>query len=503
MKPGGDHLQKHKSAWHWDALCWTGLAALGFWIIYRFAAGTTPLRPDEYLWDSALFQAVGKLWADGMTPYVDIFDHKGPLLFLVQKLAYHFSKPRLALYVLESLMVSLSLGLGYQTLKLKWNRLLSFAGAVLMAVFWLPLMEYGNLCETHSMPWIMLSLYFQMRWFTSEKRRHPPLYAWIYGLCFGANVMIRPNNGVLIAVVTFVITVNLAVRGEWRNILTNAMALLAGMACIMAPFIAYFQWKDALNEFIYATWTFNLIYAESLKFQLDWQGIRNVLFFITPALMCIGLSGVCCIRRKWLLAAMNALSAAATLFVTLSGVGYAHYFMLHVPLIPLAFFTMHEAGDEKRLWQWILVMVCAGFAVITLRTTLPYACQNFLHPPTQQEMAREEAYDALVEKLRSRIPAEERDQVALCGLLVTDAEIILKSDLHPVGRYCFLMEWHSRADNSIRRRFIQTLQSGQGQWVIYREGGAGEEILRVLDEQYGLTAVETFEDTDYMLYRWK
>ena len=503
MDTGGDRLQKHKSAWLWDALCWMGLAALGFWIIYRFAAGTTPLRPDEYLWDSALFQAVGKLWADGLTPYVDIFDHKGPLLFLVQKTAYHFPNPRLALYVLESLMVSLSLGLGYQTLRLKWNRPLSFAGAVLMAVFWLPLMEYGNLCETHSMPWIMLALYVQMRYLVSGNRRHPPLYAWLYGLCFGANVMIRPNNGILIAVVTFVITVQLAVRGEWRNILANAVALLAGMACAIVPFVAYFQLKDAMHAFVYATWTFNLIYAESLEFLLDWQSIRNVLFFITPALMCFGLCGVCCIRRKWLMAAMNVLAAAATLFVTLSGIGYSHYFMLHVPLIVLAFFTMHDLGAGNRLWKWMLVIVCVGFALITLRTTLPYASRNFLQAPVQQERAQEEAYDALVDALCSRIPAEERDQVALCGMLVTDAEMLLKSDLHPVGRYCFLMEWHSRADSSIRKSFIHTLQSGLAQWVIYREGGAGEEILRILDEQYEQKAVETFEDTDYVLYRRK
>ena len=503
MRPGGDCLQKHKSAWLWDALCWLGLTALGFWIIYHFAAGTTPLRPHEYLWDSALFQAVGKLWADGMTPYVDIFDHKGPLLFLAQKIAYHFSHPRTALYVLECLMVSVSLGLGYQTLRLKWKHLPSFAGAVLMAAFWLPLMEYGNLCETHSMPWLMLSVYFQMRYLASGSRRHPPLYAFLYGLCFGANVMIRPNNGMLIAVMTFVITIELAIRGEWKNILLNAAALIVGAACATVPFAAYFQAKNAMDAFVYATWTFNLIYAESLKLALDWQSIRNVLFFITPAMVCAGLCGVCCIRRQWLLAGLNALAAAGTLFVTLSGIGYSHYFMLHVPLIPLAFFTMHEAGKDRRLWKWLLILVCIGFTAVTLRTALPYAKQNYLHAPTPQEAAQEENYDALVDALSSRIPPEERDQVALCGMLVTDAELILKTDIHPVGRYCFLMEWHSRADNSIRKRFIKTLQNGTAQWVIYREGGAGKDILSILDERYERMAVETYQDTDYMLYRWK
>ena len=502
---GGGTLSEKKRAEAriWDVLCQVVLTGLGFWIIWHYAAGTTPLRPDEYLWDSALFQVMGKLWADGLTPYVALFDHKGPLLFLAQKIAYHFSDPRMALYVLESLLVSLSLIFGYRTLRLRWGHALSLAGAVVTAVFWLPLMEYGNLCETHCMPWIMLAAYLQMRYLHSEKQEHPAGYAFVYGLCFGANVMIRPNNGILIAVITLMITIDLAVKKKWKNILCNALSLIAGVLTAVLPFVLYFHFKGALNAFIYATWTFNLIYAKSLEFALDFQSLRNVLFFITPALLCGFLGLVCVIRRRWLEMGVLVLAALSTLMITLSGIGYAHYFMLHVPLVVLALYMMRGLTEEGKGWKALLAVVCAGFVLLTFRTTLPYAKNNYLLPPTPEQAAQEQAYDDMVAALCDQIPQDERDQVAVCGLLVTDAEIFLKSDIQPVGRFCFLLEWHNRADNSVLKRFLATLRSGKAQWVISRDDGGMPEVASVLNEKYELHATETWQGTEYRLYHWK
>ena len=494
---------KRRNARIVDVLCQALLTAMGFWVIYRFAAGTTPLRPNEYLWDSALFQVMGKLWADGVTPYVGVFDHKGPLLFLAQKIAYHFSDPRMALYVIESLMVSVSLCLGYQAMRLTWNELISFAGTFVMLVFWLPLMEYGNLCETHSMPWIMLAVYLQLRWLHSGKETHPWPYALVYGLCFGANAMIRPTNGLVIAAVTLVITVDLLIHKKFGNILSNALALVAGVLAMVVPFVVYFQLKHAISEFIYATWTFNLIYAKSLTFALDLQSLRNVLFFMTPGLLCLFLAAVCVLRRQWRLCFINVLAALVTLYVTLSGIGYSHYFALHVPLIALAMFTMHGIGKEGRGWKVLMAAAAVGFALVSLRTTVPYAQKNYLQPPTAQEAAQEQAYDDMVASLYAQIPEDERDQVAVCGLLVTDAEIFLKTDIHPVGRFCFLLEWHTRADNSVGSRFRQSLKSGRAQWVICRDNGGAEDIMQILNDKYELHAAEEWQGTQYALYHWK
>ena len=486
-----------------DVLPCLGLCLCGFFVVLHFCAGTSPLRPDEYLWDSALFQAVGKLWADGMLPYRDIFDHKGPLLFWIQRLAYGFANPRMALYVLESTFVSVSLCLGYATLRRKMSRPSAFLGGVLMLIFWLPLMEYGNLCETYSMPFLMIPLYLQLKFLYSGSKKHPLPYAFIYGLCFGANLMIRPNNGLLTALVTFVIAIELPIRRQWTNLLQNGFWLIAGVLIPVVPFVAYFAWHGALQEMIYATWTFNLIYAESLELELVMQNLRNVLFFITPALLFLFLTGVCVLRKRWRLALIHLLSAVGTLYITLSGIGYTHYFMLHVPLVVVALCTARELSDTPG-WKRLMLLVCAAFVLLTVRTTATIAQANWVAPPTAEEQAQEDAFDEMIDAILAAIPQEERDSVAMCGLMVTDAELILKTDLHPLGRYCFLMEWHARADGSIIDRYVRFLQSREAKWVILRQEGVSDlGVLVALDDHYLLHSAFALDGANYLLFQQK
>ncbi len=488
--------------------CWMQsllLCGMAFWVIYRFAEGTTLLRPDEYCWDSALFQVIGKLWADGLCPYVDIFDHKGPLLFLIQKIAYHFSQPRTALYVLESLFVYASLLLCQQTLRLKMPSWQAFAGSVLMLVFWLPLMEYGNLSETYSMPFVLLAMWLQMRYLTSGAEEHPAGWAFVYGLCFGANMMIRPNNGLVIAVITLMITIRLAARGMWRSITFNAVALITGVLTAVVPFVSYFAVRGALNEFVYATWTFNLIYANHLRLSLDWGSLRNVLFFITPALLSGAMGVICWLRKQTILGWINVACAVVVLASTLSGVGYAHYFMLHVPLIPLALYTAAcLRGRHSKGWNGVLAAVCIGFTLLTVRTTLSVAPNQYLLAPSDAEIRQEQVYNQMVAEIENQIPPEERSAVALCGLPVNDVEIILNSDIRPLGRYCFLMEWHAQADEEILWQYIRFIESKEAKWLLMRDNGiSSPHLLSAVEDGYELHMSYALEDVHYLLYRCK
>lgn len=487
----------------WDGAACMALMAMGFAAVYFYASGTSPIRPDSYQWDSALFQVVGKLWADGLTPYVDIFDHKGPLLFWIQRVAYGFSNPRMALYCIESLHVGIGLALAYGCMRIRLKPPIAFGGAVLTGLFWLPLMEYGNLCETYCLPWLMLALLLQLRYLCAKRMEHPWRYGLIYGLCFGANLMIRPNNGILIAAITFVITVRLAVCGQWRCILQNALALMAGILVVVLPFAVYFAIKGAWAEFVYASWTFNLKYAESLKFHLGCQELRGVLFYLTPALLCAGLGVWALLQRKFLTASVLLMASASTLLVTISGVGYAHYFMLHTPLIPLAFTLSPELAERGRLWRMGTAAACLLLVIAIGYADLPYAVGNVLSPPTAEEAAQEADYDRLVETLQNQIPPEERSSVAVCGLQVADAELFLKTDLHPVGRYCFLMEWHARADRAIKDAYLNTLRQGEAKWLICRKGEASREVTATVEELFTLQASYECAGAEYQVYRWR
>ena len=56
------------------------------WALF-FSKTTSPLYTDVG-YDSAMFQTIGKYWAQGYLPYVDLFDHKGPLIFFINAVGY-------------------------------------------------------------------------------------------------------------------------------------------------------------------------------------------------------------------------------------------------------------------------------------------------------------------------------------------------------------------------------------------------------------------------------
>lgn len=54
-----------------------------------FSYCTSPLYKYYYGGDSAQFLTIGKLWYDGKVPFIDVFDHKGPLIFFIDMLGYY------------------------------------------------------------------------------------------------------------------------------------------------------------------------------------------------------------------------------------------------------------------------------------------------------------------------------------------------------------------------------------------------------------------------------
>lgn len=456
---------------------------MGFGLVHFFAEGTSLLRRDAYCWDSGLFQTIGMLWADGMIPYRDVFDHKGPLLFLIQRAAYAFADPQLALYLLESLFVSVSLYLCYQILRLWAAALPAMAGMALCALFWLPVLEYGNLSEEYSLPFVLLALYLQLRWLGRERQAHPWPYALTYGLCFGSTLMIRPNNGVLISAITAVITVALALRGQWKSILVNALALLAGVLLAVLPFVAYFAAHGALKDFFYGTWTFNLQYA-AFTGDLQGESWRGIVFFTTPALLCLGAGAGCLLRRRWLMAAMQLAGAVSTMAVTLTGAYYAHYFMLYLPLIPLALCGLGCLGGEGRGWRGLAAAGLAVFVLTTVRTSVPIAARTCLKPRTAAEAMQTEAYNEALRAFVNCIPQEERGSVAVCGLGSGDVALFLQTELRPAGRYLFLMEWHAQTEGDILSQYLRFLDSREAGWLVLREGVVSDTLLEGIERNY-------------------
>ena len=116
--------------------------------LYFFSYSTSP-RYNFWGNDSAIFQVVGKCWAEGLLPYAEIFENKGALIFLIDALGWKIF-PRYGIFLLQMPFMYLSLLLMWRSLELYWSGKLLTAIFLLTILFRASVMVDGNRTEEYS-----------------------------------------------------------------------------------------------------------------------------------------------------------------------------------------------------------------------------------------------------------------------------------------------------------------------------------------------------------------
>ena len=135
---------------------------------------TSPLYPHYSGLDSSMFLITAKGLLHGKIAYIDLFDHKGPVFFWMEALGYAMGG-RLGVWLLQCVFAFADLFLINKICGLFRANFL-YAAFAFFAVFFC-LFSHGNLTEEFSMPMILLGLYYELRFLTSDQKAHQPLWA--------------------------------------------------------------------------------------------------------------------------------------------------------------------------------------------------------------------------------------------------------------------------------------------------------------------------------------
>ena len=263
-----------------------------------FTESTSPLF-SGWGYDSAMFQTIGKYWAEGYLPYVDLYDHKGPMIFFINALGYGLGG-RNGVYIIQVLSIALSEAIACRLLADRLSRGKSLALALLLPFVLAANWQEGNTTEEYILPLLFGSYFLMARWcggLEEGRFAHRAGAAFVYGLCFGFALMTRVTNALGVCLGVAFITVLLAVKGEWKNLLANAGAFLLGAAVPVLPFCVYFAAHGALYDMWYGTLLYNLDYLSSSGFPRP-EGLVQLLVLVR-----LYLPGWCLIAAAlWMLA---------------------------------------------------------------------------------------------------------------------------------------------------------------------------------------------------------
>jgi hypothetical protein len=240
--------------------------------VVTLSYSTSPLYANYFEYagtdsgDSAHFMTIAQCWTHGKIPYRDAFDHKGPLLYLINFLGFLLGGgTRYGIMAFQVASLAVALAFFLKTLRLADMGPLGRGIGVALMLLTLSFMYYsGNMCQEYSLPFTSIALYGIANYLTSwddAHAAHDPRWAFAYGLCFGAEAMILLSNVLLLSVGVLCVICVLVSRRRWSNLAANVGAGLAGVAVVVVPFVAYFAAVGAFDEFLFCTLTFNFSYS--------------------------------------------------------------------------------------------------------------------------------------------------------------------------------------------------------------------------------------------------
>ena len=471
------------------------LIIMGLFVACMFLASgsTSPLYPYSFSGDASIFALIGKGIVNGKMPYVDLFDHKGPVLFFIEALGYGIAG-RTGIFILQCMFGCVNLFYMYKTWLLVREKQgeslfidLTFTLIAMYSVFFYTF-EGGNLTEEYSLPLISMCLYFMTKYAfnVKEEGTHSYAYSFCYGICISVLAFIRLNNAVTICAGVLAIAIYLLYRKKYKNLFMNILFGFMGVVLIALPIILYFAINSALYDMIYATFIHNFQYAGVASHKSILQEPIKYIILYMPIFLSFVLMTVNVVKmeKKIELEFFDILIYCIVIFnlmCLIIGNSYAHYFTIYVPVFALIVGRYWKSKFKNVITIMLAVCVVANsFFVAKYVATVIY--NNILTNDCKSQ--HEE-----IEQVVSVIPENERDSVIGYNI---HARYYIHSDIIPCYKYYTFQKWWSVSNPSINIEFMEWLKNEKPLWVIKHPKENEKELIAILNESYELKRENTF-----------
>ena len=388
--------------------------AVCFLLLYSFT--TSPLFLNDGM-DSAVFKTMGLAILKGKIPYVDIFDHKGPILYFINAFGQWLIPGRMGVFLLQVVGLSVALFYWFKTANLFINKIWSFLSVLIALFIFGGVIQEGNQCEEWMMYFFSIALYYVFYYIVKQSERtHPLKYSVLYGLCFGMAFFIRPNDAVsILGGIMTGITVLLIYKKEYKSAVFNALCFAVGFIVVVIPVISFFLYYSAVDEMIYGLLGFNKSYAGGASAIL-----KSVLLGQKSALLLVFLSFVLLVYEiktyrpllivllpvlffEWLLMGTNA---------------FAHYYIVLMPIyLTIIVFIVLLCLKKKKSWSLIILSIAILFVSASVSNRAILELSSSSTKDRLIPFAHGRAYNRIkdfykeTDMLLSAIPEKETDSI--------------------------------------------------------------------------------------------
>lgn len=434
------------------------LIAILFLTIHSYS--TSP-RYHWYYSDAGNYMLEGILVKKGLIPYVDFFEHKGPLIFLIEYLGCAFTdNERFGIFLVQIPFCVLTVCGAYKILRIFYKQRTAFMATIFSMIIAAPF-YYGNFTEEYCAPFLVWSTYFIVRYIKYDEKSdgfHKPKYAFFYGITVMVCALIRVTNALPVCILIVIGVCILIHKRAWKNIVENVITFCIGAGITALPFVVWYAKKNALYEMLYGAIIHNIKYTSSPDEILLHDNIVMIIILNADFILSFAIAVICFIKAK-----EERVICITIIIATVLGVifqlnlrPYSHYVYIWIPIYIMTVGIMGKClKGEKKLLTVIIVTVCVSIDLVSI--------MNIYKGMTEGIDAYQKKIDKEAVEITELIPENERDSVLAYNV---HSQYYIASDIVPCYKYFMLQDWMGSFNDELKKEFKEFISSNQVKYII-------------------------------------
>lgn len=312
--------------------------------------------------DAGLFVTIGRSIRAGAVPYLDVYDHKGPIFLLLTTIIYY---NRVTAFVYDFVTIGLIVHFMYKTISLTGDKDTAVAKTILIFSFLILIWSEQGSPEQSIVAIMMYGVYAVMA-------KKNTVCDWaIYGILI-AYVFYTKINLVLFFVPVFLYLLHETII-EKSHLALKLSASFGTFAIASIAIVLYFLSKHALTAYVDGYFLDNSKYG-------TWSDVSNV-----TVLLCLGipLGAIFCMffsvmignkanRTPGLIAALACMCGITAEFI-FPGRFYFYYFLVYIPVLAVMFMRKGNKQTHTRVlmaFTALIITFSVLFSIDRSRTIL-------------------------------------------------------------------------------------------------------------------------------------
>ena len=349
-----------------DKKAWWIIGIMAF--VFMIPHSMAPWGNGNYPTDVSVYSRCAKWMSDGLVMYRDMFDHKGPLVYLTYQLFTSIGGLQ-GVWLFDILIAGVMMGLFYRIGRLYNDEKQSLIISLLMGMYMqLPFVDGGG-PEWIAAPWCAYCCYVMAKHLKDGEYfsfAEMGMLAVSVGVC----LMTKANTSAGIIPIAAYALYHLIRYWNGHVFLRYAGAVTAGLGVVLVP-IAWWLYKEGnFNEFIDCYLRFNLHgYGEQTGYG-HWIGLRDITMVCAPGFVFYGVYMAFHRKERWDAFWLSMVFLFSVVLNAYIKNGYPHYVFPCLGIFAVLLSgAWAEIRNHKALYISILVLcISIGIGVLGVRS---------------------------------------------------------------------------------------------------------------------------------------